>query len=60
MRTWPMFQPQPDAPLFQLSQDNIVIDELLVLRTRLGITVEIWINASKNMCETSDKNWVKR
>jgi hypothetical protein len=54
-----MSQTQPDAPLFYLGQDNIAIDELLVLRTGLGIAAETQINASKNTCETGDKNQTK-
>jgi hypothetical protein len=57
--TWPMSQTQPNTHLFQLGQDNITIDELLVLETRLEIAAEIRIDASKNMCETDDKNQTK-
>jgi hypothetical protein len=38
--TWPMSQTQPNTHLFQLGQDNITIDELLVIGTGLGIIAE--------------------
>jgi hypothetical protein len=51
-----MFQTQSNTHLFYLGQDNIAIDELLVLETRLGIAAEAWIGTIKNTCETGDEN----
>jgi hypothetical protein len=51
-KTQSISQTQPDAPLFKLGQDNIAIDELLVLKTRLEITAKIRIDTSKNTCKT--------
>jgi hypothetical protein len=54
--TWPIYQNQPDASIFYLSQDRIVIDKLSTLGIGLGSLKtqrKMTLDASKATCETT-------